>query len=183
MKMANAAVSPTFTKTIGTLKYDTDNGRSVTIPEDTAPGTYTLQWVWSGWYACVDVTVSEKLQEGATLGKGTTYILGDAGTYDSKTGVYTCNKGYKEKTKDGVKGCFKSSGLSAGAGFGIFVLVLALVVLGIAGGLFALYKLKPVRRTRVLLRTPATTTAGRGKGVLGLGDTDVLSGLEDTGGS
>jgi len=107
-----------------------DSQVSVTIPESTAPGPYTIQWTWPklGYLNCADITVLAAVPPGAELvaGSTTVYMLASGhGTFDAQTGVYTCDSGYKQEDGDCVAA--NKSNLSPGAAFGVAILVVFVV--------------------------------------------------------
>jgi len=104
----------------------------------TTPGLYTMQWWWNGYYSCADLNVQAALPSGATpLGGGKYAISG--GTYDSTTGIATCDSGYTQSSNQ--QSCVPS-GLSGGAIFGIILLVIVLLVIGAVVGLLMFWKVK-----------------------------------------
>jgi len=145
-----AGQTPSNFVNFSTVSYDTNPG-TVTIPTSYQPGLYTMQWYWAGWYACVDVQILYAPPAGSTLSTGTIYNLASGhGTFDASTGTISCNSGYTKQTKGGVLGCYK--GVTPAIGFAIFIVVLAVVVIAIAGTLYYLKNNKP--ETYVSVTTP-----------------------------
>jgi len=138
---APIAEEPTNLVPLGSAQYD-DGSSSVTIPKSTKPGQYTFQWMQPSpgpYYNCVDMWVLENPPEGSVKLSGTVYRLkNDHGSFDASTGTITCDKGYHKSGSSCTKG------LSGGAAFGIFLLVLVLVGLfGFIGVMIFLKIKKP----------------------------------------
>jgi len=79
---------------------------------------YTLQWEWDSlnYYNCADLLVAPP---GSSNGNIYTFNDG-SGSINLSTGVVTCNSGYNYNS--GTNSC--GGGLSSGAGFGVFLLVM-----------------------------------------------------------
>jgi len=100
---------------------------TISLPNSIMIGKYTLQWNWDSlkYYNCADLVA---VPPGSLQVDGTNYSFGDgSGSINTVTGVVTCNSGYSYNSN--TNSCQKS-GLSSGAGFGIFVLVM--FILGVA---------------------------------------------------
>jgi len=129
---ANENNAGSWTK-LGSFAYALGTG-SVTIPASLTPGSYVAQWYEDNpgpYYNCVDLKVLAAPPTGSTLvpGSATQYQIPN-GIYDASSGNVTCNPGYSpSKDSTGNWSCSKG-GLSGGAGFGVFLLVLIVVCVG-----------------------------------------------------
>jgi len=128
ISIAPIAQSPAASslKQIASGPYDPGTLQA-TVPSGTHPGKYTLQWYQTApgpYWNCADVWIYQSPPTGATLKSGTVYELANGhGTFDASTGKVSCNSGYT------AHGTTCKKGLSAGAAFGVFLLVLVLVSL------------------------------------------------------
>jgi len=97
------------------------------FPAVTLPGRYTVQWEWDSipYYNCADVIVTPP---GATvaLGGSTFQFADGSGVVNVDTGIVTCNSGFSLNPSTNT--CV-ALGLSGGAAFGVFLLVLLFVSL------------------------------------------------------
>jgi len=132
---------------IGSFPYSAGTGQ-VTIPATLASGAYVLQWYQDTpgpYYNCVDLQVAAAPPSGSSLvpGSNSSYNI-PHGVYNSATGNVTCNAGYSpSKSSTGTWSCNKA-GLSAGAGVGIFLVVLFVVcIIGFIGIAIYLKKRRP----------------------------------------
>jgi len=143
---ANENVAGSWTA-ITSFPYSAGTGQ-LTIPSTLASGAYVLQWYQDTpgpYYNCVDLQVTAAPPTGSNLvpGSNSTYAIPN-GVYNAATGNVTCNAGYSpSKDTSGNWSCI-GGGLSAGAGVGIFLLVLFIVcVAGFIGIAIYLKKKRP----------------------------------------
>jgi hypothetical protein len=125
---------------LGNFAYSAGSA-SVTIPASTTAGSYVLQWHQDSpgpYYNCADLQILAAVPPGATVISGSTYQV-DHGTFDAATGVLTCDSGYKANSAG--NDCVKS-GLSGGAAFGVFLLVVVLVAIVAFVGIVIFLKVK-----------------------------------------
>jgi len=139
-----------------------EGGTSITLtPNNFPPGDYVLQFRWAGWRNCADITITIDPPTGASEQPDGTWRTADGhGTWNPTTGVITCDSGYTLSGTTCVGG--SAGGLSGGAIFGIFLLVLVCVSVGAIVGIMMFLKFKkPLTYSAVVMASKRKFTAAK----------------------